>query len=380
MIYLDNAATTGKKPDCVIQAVHDAMEHLCVNAGRGSYTLARQANQIIEDCRSSLLGLAGIHSGYHVYFSPSATIAMNQIIHGMEINAYTRIYVSPFEHNAAMRPIADVCNQAGAHWHILPFDRATWAFDTEMARTDFGHNKPDYVFLSLVSNTTGYILPAKQITEFAHQYGAKVIVDCAQALGAVDLNYQTIGADAYVFAGHKTLLGPYGIAGFILSERWLLRGGLQGGTGTDSLNLLMPPPEAGGLEPGSLNIPAICGLKAAIEWIQQQGINEIATREKELINRFVEQVSANELVQLYLPPPNSRSGIVAFNITGYESHDIGEILDDEFQICVRTGNQCAPLVHEWLSTKGFGGIVRLSVSWFNTEDDISAVVRAIESF
>lgn len=379
MIYLDNAATTGKKPDCVIQAVTNAMTNLSVNAGRGSYSLARQANQIIEDCRALLLKLAGITSGYHVFFSPSATVSMNQIIHGMEVNAYSRIYVSPFEHNAVMRPIEAVCQTTGAHWYTLPFQRDSWTFDAETASSLFNRSRPDYVFVSFVSNTTGYVLPVKQIVELAHHFGAKVIVDCAQAFGAIDANLQTIGADAYAFAGHKTLLGPYGIAGIILSDKWPLVSGLQGGTGTDSLNLTMPPSSAGGLEPGSPNIAAICGLKAAVEWLLQHNLAEIAEKEKKLINSFVDAVSSNNRVYLYIPPIESRSSIVAFNVEGYESHDVGEILDDEFQIGVRTGNQCAPLVHTWLGTKEFGGIVRLSVSWFNTEEDISKAIQAVES-
>ena len=378
MIYLDNAATSGHKPDVVVQAVTEAMK-VSVNAGRGSYAMARQAVQIMDTCRQNLLELGKIKAGYHVFFSPSATIALNQIILGLPIDSYTTIYASPFEHNAVMRPLYATTQRNGGRLEMLPFSQDTWGFDADIAEAQFLSHKPDYIFVSLVSNTTGYILPVKEIISLAHGYGARVIADCAQAFGAVDVDLADIGADAYVFAGHKTLYGPYGIAGMILKDDWRISTGIFGGTGSDSLNLDMPNSHAGGYEPGSANLPAICGLNAAATWIRSIGIDHIQEYERKLIQMFINKVSHSERITLYKPPMNAISGIIAFNVEGYQSHEVGSILDDDFDIAVRTGYQCAPWVHDWLHTKAYTGIVRMSVSNFNTEAEIETMVRSLET-
>lgn len=379
MIYLDNAATTGQKPTAVYNAINEAMMNLSVNAGRGSYTSARKATAIIDECRNRVLQLANIHSDYHVYFSPSATVALNQLIQGLACDPYSTIYVSPFEHNAVMRPVYALTQKTGCNYAVLPFDRATWQFDVEKAESMFLSRKPSFVLISMVSNTTGFILPVSTIVELAHKHGAKVIVDCAQAFGAIATDYRMLDADAYVFAGHKTLYGPFGIAGIILSDRWQIEPSLYGGTGSDSLNLRMPAPIDGGYEPGSPNIPAICGLNSALQWLEATGVSSIAAHEQALLQRLVNGLSNHLRIQMYQPPQTQHSGILAFNVQDYQSHDVGEILDDEFDIAVRTGYQCAPLVHNWLGTKSFGGIVRASVSYFNSESDIGSLIQAINS-
>lgn len=379
MTYLDNAATTGQKPEAVLQAVSDAMRHLSVNAGRGSYTTAQQAVQQMDACRNNLLTLAHIPAGYHVYFTPSATIALNQIILGLPVDCYTNFYVTPFEHNAVMRPLHAITERAGAQVRVLPFSRETWMLDTTEAESMLLANRPDYVFVSMVSNTTGYQLPVAEIVRMAHAYGAKVIVDAAQAFGTIDADFAFLDADAYVFAGHKTLYGPYGSAGFLLRDSFQLSPGLFGGTGTDSLNLSMPSPEAGRFEPGSANIPALCGLNAAVQWLLSVGVKKIEAHEQLLIRQLLDGLSRIKRVRFFVPPDGRESGILAFCVEGYQSHEVGEILNDEFDIAVRTGYQCAPLIHDWLGTKLFAGVVRASVSWFSTEEDIAKLLDALRT-
>lgn len=379
MIYLDNAATTAQKPDCVIEATTQALKFMSVNAGRGGYDIAREATSRIEKCKDSLLALLGISSQYHVYFSPSNTVSMNGLILGLNCDEFTTIYVSPFEHNAVMRPLEAVHNRTGCNVKVLPFNTSDWALDEDEVTSMFIKNKPDFIFVSLISNTTGFVLPVEQIVEIGHQYGAKVIVDCAQAMGTYPFDYSAVNADAYVFAGHKTLYAPFGIAGAIIRDSWQLDFGVYGGTGSDSLNMNMPAPEAGGYEPGSPNVPAICGLQAAIDWIQDTSTKVIWDHETRLVNLLLNELRKNEKIILYAPPADRIGNLLAINVKGYESREVGEILNDEFDICVRTGYQCAPLVHDWLRTKEYAGIVRLSVSYFTTEDDIKHVIEALNT-
>lgn len=377
MIYLDNGATTYAKPDAVLSALQKAYVELSVNAGRGGYRKARQAAEIIAECKAGLLSLTGLSAGYRAYLSSSATVTMNQILLGLPVDEYSGVYVTPFEHNAVMRPLEAVRQRARCGIQVLPFDRETWMFDEPMAKAQFARVRPDYVFLSMVSNTTGYMLPVKEITALAHEYGARVVVDCAQAMGSLDVDYQSIDADGYVFAGHKTLYGPFGVGGMLLKSDWELPCGLFGGTGSDSLNLEMPSPEAGGYEPGSPNLPAIAGLNEAIKWIEAVGVSAIEAHDRNLILRLAEKMSGLEKIHLFLPPENYVSSILAFVVDGYDCRDVGEILDEEFDIAVRTGYQCAPLVHDWLGTKPYGGVVRASVSRYNTEDDVAALANAL---
>lgn len=379
MIYLDNAATTGWKPKGVIMAMQESMTELCVNAGRGSYELARKASIALDQCRTDVLDLADVRRGYHVYFTPSATIAFNELILGIECDSWTNIYVSPFEHNAVMRPLHAMSKRTGCAIRQIPFERDSWSIDMDRMESAFIDNRPDYVFVSMVSNTTGYRLPLERIIPAAKAYGAKVIVDCAQAFASVEADYAALMADAYVFAGHKTLYGPYGAAGMILADDWPYQSGIYGGTGTDSLSLDMPSAEASGWEPGSLNVPAICGLAAAIKWVKETGPSAIAKHELSLTNLLVDGLEKLPGLVMYVPPCSFRTSMAAFNIEGYQSREVGDILSEEFDIAVRTGYQCAPLVHEWLGTKRFDGIVRVSFGWFNTKDDVNALIEAVQS-
>ena len=380
MIYLDNGATTFVKPKAVQTALQEAYADMSVNAGRGSYKKARQAADCISECKYRLLRIAGLSKGYSVYLSPSATISFNQIILGMRVDSFTNVYVTPFEHNAVIRPIEAIRNKEGLKVSVLPFARDTWDFEEEKAAAAFAMEKPDYVFVSLVSNTTGYILPVKEITALAHKFGARVIVDCAQAFGSLDIDYADIYADAYVFAGHKTLYGPFGVGGMILRDDWDLPYGLYGGTGSDSLNRMMPTSDAGGYEPGSPNTPAILGLNAALKWLDCTGVKAIAEHERKLIARLAISLSQLDKVHVFAPPLPCMSSILAFAIEDYDCRDVGDILDEEFDIAVRTGYQCAPLVHDWLGSKCYGGVVRASVSFYNSESDIDALVEALKTF
>lgn len=379
MIYLDNAATTNPKPDTVYDAVDMALRSYSVNAGRGSYSIAREASQAIDNCKHSILRMAQITDGYRIFFTPSATHAMNQLIFGLKCDEYTNIYVTPFEHNAVMRPVHHLCQKTGCTYLQLPFDRVTWQFSVEEAQSLFARKKPDYIFVSMVSNTTGYRAPVEEITRLAHSYGAKVIVDCAQALGAIDVNLALVDADAYVFAGHKTLYGPFGIAGCIVKTGLQIEPYFFGGTGTDSLSLDMPAIDAGRYEPSSPNITAIMGLNASLAWLNSIGVSAIERREQSLALKLISSLTACPKVNLFVPPVAYCTGIVAFSVDGYQAHEVGEIFEEEFAILVRTGYQCAPLVHDWLGSKDNGGVVRASIGYFNSDEDIERLIEAVET-
>ena len=261
MIYLDNAATTFPKPDAVLDAVDYCQRSFAVNVGRGGYSLASFAAQIVDETRLLLARLVNAKGPEQVVFTPSATIAANEVVLGLPWDSYKTVYVSPFEHNSIARPLHRICSVYGIELRIIPFDGITQEWDQEETIRLFTQDPPDYVFLNHVSNVTGVVLPVQEIAELAKTYGACVIVDASQSLGVVDTDIQKLYIDYLIFAGHKNLYASWGIGGFI-SNNEMLMPVISGGTGMDSLNLEMYAKTPGGFEVGSPNIISITSLNA----------------------------------------------------------------------------------------------------------------------
>lgn len=383
LVYLDNAATTYPKPEVVYTTMNKVLREGCVNAGRGSYKLARVANSLIEETRQLLLNLVNAKSNEKVIFASSATIAINQVLRGIQWKNINNVYVSPFEHNAIMRTLHSLSKQHNFQIHIIPFDNITFELKEEDLKVKFAKYNPDIIILSHVSNATGYILPIKQCHDLAEKYNPINIVDCAQSLGVVpvDISKDFLLCDFIVFAGHKSLYGPLGIAGFIsLNPRINLSETITGGTGSNSTNLEMPQDSEKKYEAGSYNIYAVAGINAALKWIENKKIQNIFKHEKILSNLLIEGLEKIGGVEIYVPSDLEKHvGIVSFNVSGYRAEEIGQILDDEFGICVRTGHHCAPIVGEFLDGMAIDGTIRVSVGYFTSEKEVHDLISAIEN-
>ncbi|MCG0276141.1 MAG: aminotransferase class V-fold PLP-dependent enzyme [Thermosediminibacteraceae bacterium] len=382
LVYLDNAATTYPKPAIVYEKMDYVNRHLCFNVGRGSYKGARQSADIVDETRKLVAELVKNEKPQYVVFSPSATIAFNIIVNGLEWDIYKNVFVSPFEHNAVLRPLHNIAQKNGARLFELPFDKESFEFDAEAAKRLFEEHKPDYVFITHVSNVTGYILPVKEIAELARKYGAIVILDVAQSLGLVEVDLMKLGVDIAVFAGHKNLYGPLGIGGFVINSRSnvdkVLKEAIFGGTGSDSLNLEMPGDLPGKFEAGSPNIVAIAGLNAALKWLKGN-IEEIRSKKKKLTLELIDGLKSLD-VKLYLPADlESHIGIVSINVEGFRPEEVSLVLDRRFNIATRAGYHCAAFVHRFLGTVESGGTLRISVGYFNEKRDIEYFIESLKS-
>lgn len=390
LIYFDNAATTYPKPERVYEAMDKANRHLAVNAGRGSYRLAKKASSIIEETRKNILKIAGAEEVAEVVFTPSATLACNQVLGGIDWKKGDVIYVSPYEHNAVMRVLHLLQQQYELEIEELAIEPETLRMDVEKIRYQFSKRPPKAVVMSQVSNVTGYIIPWQTIAKEAKQYEAVVVVDGSQGLGLVPVQLRNTAVDFYIFAGHKTLYGPLGVGGYINNRGKILKHLLAGGTGSDSLNLEMPDTTAG-YEPGSQNIVAIAGLLAATEEMvaksegeQNLKVGQNLKLEQELCCYLTERLRAISGVVLYPPismkdlETEQKTGILAMNIEGYKAADVGVILDEDYNIAVRTGYHCAPLIHKYLKDEDYAGVVRISLGRFNTKEEIDYLVKAVE--
>ena len=378
MIYLDNAATTYPKPESVYAAVNECQRNYAVNAGRGTYKAAKLASEVIHSTRSALAKLVNMNSENNVILSPSATIAMNIVLNGLEYNSNTIVYITPFEHNAAARPLKRLADIYGFSIETIPFDGKTQKLDADAMRNRFIVKHPDIVIVNHISNVTGNILPAYEIFNASKEYGAINILDATQSLGLIPIDLSSQKTDFLIFAGHKNLYGSFGTGGFCYNSSVKLRPFLTGGTGSDSLNLDMPEQRPELYEPASHDIVAVSALKASLSWLNSTGVKSIYAHKKELTDYAVQQLSELSSVTLYLPKNrDDHIAIISITHSDYRPEELADILDNDFDIAVRSGYHCAPYVHKLIDTEDKGGTVRISIGYFNTKDDIDALISAL---
>lgn len=375
MVYLDNAATTFPKPESVYVAMDKINREGSVNAGRGSYKLAQNASELIVDTKMKIRQLVHLDISAAVIFSPSITIAMNQIISGLHLRENAVVYVSPYEHNAVARSLFKLSKEIALVIKELPLDD-NLEIDVEKMKYEFSKDKPDAVFCTHISNVTGYILPIKEIFAEAKKHGSINVLDSAQSMGLIELRADLIDVDLIGFTGHKTLYGPFGIGGFINVSGVDLDTFIAGGTGSDSLNLEMPSGKESKFESASTNIIAVAGLNAALVNLNQK---EHLAYEQELTSYLIEKLSLIKGIKLYLPSSTKKHvGIVSFTLDDMNSEDVGIILDEDFNIAVRTGYHCAPYIHKYLRDERFLGTIRVGLSQFTTKSDIDQLIDALE--
>jgi len=375
LIYLDNAATTYPKPECVYLALDKANRN-AFNTGRGSYKTAREASNIKDNVRKKILQLNNIKNA-NVIYTNSATNALNDIIFGLNLNRGDYVYITPFEHNSIVRPLEELKRRKGIIVETIPFDKKTWKIDIEKTNDMFVLHKPSAIFVSQISNVTGYEIPYNVIFGLADKYNSTNILDASQGYGIVKINnYSKI--NYIVFAGHKSLYGSFGIAGYIKLKSDKLKPNIFGGTGSDTMNPNMPENIPDGYEAGSPNIVAISSLNASIDWLNEVNIYE---HEKKLTDYLIEKMKLINKIKIYVPDGiKNIFGVVSFSMNGYSSEDVGKILDEEYDICVRTGFHCAPLIHDFIGSIESKGTIRIGFNYFNTKKDIDILIEALKTF
>ena len=375
MIYLDNAATTFPKPGVVYDAMDKINREGAVNAGRGSYKLALDASKLIAETKELLRRLINTDISSAVIFAPSVTIAMNQIVNGLRLRDKAVVYLSPYEHNAVARSVHELAKKKGLIVKEIPIN-SDLEIDLEKMKYEFVKDRPDAIFCTHVSNVTGYILPVKEIFEESKKYDCINILDSAQSLGLVEIQANLMKIDIIAFAGHKTIYGPLGIGGFINISGIPLDVFISGGTGSDSLNLEMPDGKESKYESASCNIVAVAGLNAALKVIDPVFCMRW---EKELSDYLIDQLYSMKKIKVYLPGNQKQHvGIVSFVVQGFSSEDIGTILDEDFDIAVRTGYHCAPFIHKYLRDTGNQGTVRVGLGQFSTMNDIDKLIAGLK--
>lgn len=374
MIYLDNAATTYPKPKEVYDALDFAQHNLSFNAGRGAYKKSKECLQVLDDLRKEIASVC--KTDYrNVSLLSSATEALNIIINGIQWRDGMNVYITPFEHNAIIRPLYNIKKNVDINIVVLPFNKETWEPELSKIENMFALQNPDVVFSSQISNVTGLMVDYSSIFELAKKHKCITVLDAAQGYGIVKLN--TKNADFVVFAGHKSIYGPFGVGGFIDLHNLKLNVSKSGGTGSDTLNHFMPDSGYERYESGSPNVPAAYGALAGLKWVKQ---NDIESKEKELTKYLIDSLESLDKISIYVPKNREKIiGIVSISVDGYSAEEVGNILSDEFDICIRTGYHCAPLVHEFINSTINGGTARISISGFSSISDINALIDALKT-
>lgn len=372
MIYLDNAATSLQKPPAVAEAVLQALQTLG-NAGRGAHEPTLKAARLIYDTRVKLARLLGAESPACIAFTSNATEALNSVLQRL-FTAGDHVLTTVCEHNSVLRPLylAETGGVAVTHLAADASGRIDYSGLEENLRP-----QTKAVVITHASNLTGNVTDLKLVADFAHRNGLLLVVDASQTAGCLPIDVVKSGIDILCFTGHKGLMGPQGTGGIYVRTGLAPRPFKVGGSGVHSFLQTHPAEMPTVLEAGTLNGHGIAGLNAALDFLLTTGVEKIHAHEDVLMRRFVQGVRQLPAVRLYGDyQAADRAAIVALNIGTLDSGVVSDILWEDYQICVRAGVHCAPLLHRHFGTVKQGA-VRFSFGFFNTEAETDAAVAAV---
>ena len=369
MIYLDNAATTFPKPQCVADEVCKCIKRYCGNPGRSAHSLSIKSAERIYEARELLSELFD-SLPENVSFTYNTTYALNFAIKSL-LKYSTHILISDIEHNSVYRPVFELSNQK-----LCSFDFfSTNGTSEEIIKSIEEKIKTSMLICTHVSNVGERRLPIFEIGQLCKKYGLTFIVDGAQSAGIHNISVKKMNISALCVPSHKGLYGPQGIGALILNDDTVGRTIIEGGTGINSLDPYMPDFSPEAYEAGTPSTPVIAGLVASLKWLKEINIDKIRAHEEELYSILHNLLNSNDQIITY--KMNSYNGnTMMFNIKGLSSSTVGSELSKR-DICVRSGFHCSPLAHKMLNT-GNSGAVRASLSVFNTKSDIYSFYDAIE--
>lgn len=369
MIYLDNAATTLKKPQCVIDAVVQAM-NTAGNASRGAHASSLTASRTVYDARVKIADFFGCKRPDHVVFTSNSTEALNIAINGV-LSEGDHVITTDLEHNSVLRPLYRLEEEGVIQLSIVRADRQGRIDYEDFVRLRRPNTKA--IVCTHASNLTGNIVDLKKIS---HD-GILLIVDASQTAGAVPIDMEEMGIDILCFTGHKSLMGPQGTGGMCVREGVEIRPFKVGGSGIHSYDRHQPEEMPTRLEAGTLNSHGIAGLSAAIDYLNEIGVENISKKEIALARQFYEGVKAISGVTVYGDFSDwNRTAIVTLNIHDWDSAVTADELSENYDIATRAGAHCAPRMHEALGTAEQGA-VRFSFSFFNTEEEAKKAIQAV---
>ncbi len=376
--YLDNAATSWPKPECVLAAIDHYQRELGVAAGRGATRAAFEVDAVIARCRLRAAQVLGAESPERVIFTFNGTDSLNLALHGV-LKPGDHVIASTLEHNSVNRPLSELRQRIGLQTTLIP-PEANGRVEPARFRDAL---RPNTRLIALLhaSNVTGVIQPIEDVGTIARNVGALMLVDAAQSAGHLPISLRELPVDLLAGSGHKGLLGPLGTG-------WLaIRAGVedrvtslrQGGTGSLSEDDHQPDRLPDKYESGNHNAPGLFGLEASLAWLQDRGLDVIRSHELSLRRLLLDQLAELPNVHTFCRDIRDEQavGVISLTLAGFDPQELAAILDHDFDIQTRAGLHCAPGAHRSLGTFESGGTLRVSFSPFSTSDDVEHFVQSL---
>lgn len=379
MIYLDNSATSYPKPVQVQNAVSNALRYYGANPGRSGHQMSMKTSEMIYHTRRKVSGFFHMDSEEKVIFTPSCTYSLNMVIKGV-LQKGDHVIISSLEHNSVVRPLEKLRNKGFITYSVAKvyekdFDRTLMSFRNCI------NERTRLMIVTHASNVFGIRLPIERLCALAHYYHILFCVDAAQSAGILPLDIVENGYDYVCCAGHKGLMGTMGTGILLVNNDNPLDTVIEGGTGSESSSLILPSYYPDRLESGTGNVPGIAALNAGINFVDRIGIDKIRHKEMRHIQNVYKHLKEFKNVKLYTQYPDERfyAPVLSFAVSGRESENAAKYLDQRYGVAVRAGLHCAPLAHQSMGSAEFG-TVRVSPSYFTTDNDIKTLINAVYNF
>jgi cysteine desulfurase family protein len=373
-IYLDNASTTYPKPREVLDQMVESYSQIGFSPGRGNYDLAAAAEDFIRQTRVKLARFFGAPDPDRIVFTANATDSLNIAISGL-LQPGDHVVTTRLEHNSVLRPLYHLQQRRDVAFSLIPFSGQGFIDPDDIKKAIRPETK--LVIVNHASNVLGTIQPVAETGEICSAHGIPLLVDASQSAGKIPVDMTAMKASAIAFTGHKSLYGPTGIGGLVLHPDLDIQATRFGGTGIESGSLIHTRSFPHTLEAGTLNLMGIIGLSLGIDYILDKGLEVIHEQEMRLMDRLYKGLSEVSGIKIYGEKDTTNHlAVMAANIDDITPEDAGAILDGDFNIAVRVGLHCAPLVHEDLGTSRWGTI-RFSLGLFNRETEIDRTIEAV---
>jgi cysteine desulfurase / selenocysteine lyase len=375
-IYFDNAATTFPKPEAIMRRMIEIYLSMGVSPGRGSYDLAWEAQGVVWRTRQKVARFFGATDPERVVFTSNASDALNIAIQGM-VKPGDHVVSTHLEHNSVLRPLNHLHDKGIITYDLVCSDGQGYVHPDNVARAIMPATR--LVVVTHASNVIGTVQPIAEIGRLCKERNVPLLVDAAQTAGVIQIDMKAWHVAALAFTGHKSMLAPTGIGGLILDREVSVEQTRWGGTGIDSKSRFHTPAFPHRLEVGTHNLLGIIGLSESIAFLEEQSIDWIHEREMVLLKRLRDGLADIEGVTVYCADDLfNHVGLLSTNIDGLDPEDVGEMLNHDYGIAVRTGLHCAPGVHETIPTTPRGS-VRFSLGPFTTDSDIDSAVEAMRA-
>ncbi|MGM0602106.1 MAG: aminotransferase class V-fold PLP-dependent enzyme [Bacillota bacterium] len=377
MIYFNNAATTWPKPEKVYSSMDSFFRNMGMNPGRSGASEVMDTARTVYDIREKTAEFFSIKSSDHLVFNSGSTESLNTVIKGV-LKAGDHVIITNMEHNSVIRPLQRLKKDIGIEISYVSLKRNSGDLNYKELQSLIKKNTR-LVAVSHASNVIGTVVDIDRIVKIISNEDILFLLDSAQTAGVIPIDVNNPKIDFLAVPGHKSLFGPPGIGALYIRDPESLSPLKEGGTGTNSLNTCQPDVMPDRFEAGTVNTVGIVGLGAGIDFINKTGIKNIHRKEMDLTEKLLKGLNSIPEVKIYGKiKREGRLSVVAFNIADMASHELAYILQNEYNIQVRSGLHCAPLLHKNLGTDK-QGMVRVSIGYFNEEAEVDILLNIIDN-